>query len=627
MLNKIKNILKFTLVFFLATTTVNSQTLSDEEIGFDENHLREILNEEGATPNEIEEKILVERNILTNTYLGNSTENLILNPQLCTTSSSCDTNTLTNNIGFEQNSFNNWCRQLGVFNGYYKSIGYKKEYSQEIFCDNQEILDDVKNDSGTIICNINRFEIVDLNHSDPFIDMNFRNINSNEFGNYALKIGNACDEQRIDKIEKKIKISENNTVLRYAFAAVFEDTSICGHVKYEDITTEECNNGNPEPNHPILNHQKPYLQIYIKDSNGIKIDCSELTIYGDYRLYNLERKSADISDDDTGRFTALIQKWTTNSINLLDIDENIGINDEITLVVETADCSLGQHIGYAYFDAYLTNTIPNDNIILSASDNSICVGESVSFSAQGAENGYYSWSIYNQTTGKYYSANSSSNTEMTMSFQDTGFYTITHTKPRIVVDNNCTKEAEINQLYVDVENCGGTDDSCEGCDSFSPDPKKTYWLGAWVKERVIKQVRTYNNSAVVLLFSDKDNKEVPNSKIEFKPSGGIIDGWQRILGKFKIPEGAVFLNIELLNLSTGDVFFDDVRVHPYNSNMKSFAYDSETYRLMSELDENNFATFYEYDNEGGLVRVKKETERGVYTIQETRSKSHEKAAE
>jgi len=68
-------------------------------------------------------------------------------------------------------------------------------------------------------------------------------------------------------------------------------------------------------------------------------------------------------------------------------------------------------------------------------------------------------------------------------------------------------------------------------------------------------------------------------------------------------------------------YFDDIRIHPFNGNMKSFVYDPITQRLMAELDENNYATFYEYDKEGGLVRVKKETEKGVYTIQETRSKS------
>jgi hypothetical protein len=42
-------------------------------------------------------------------------------------------------------------------------------------------------------------------------------------------------------------------------------------------------------------------------------------------------------------------------------------------------------------------------------------------------------------------------------------------------------------------------------------------------------------------------------------------------------------------------------------------------RLMAELDENNYSTFYEYDDDGTLIRVKKETERGIMTLKETRS--------
>ena len=53
--------------------------------------------------------------------------------------------------------------------------------------------------------------------------------------------------------------------------------------------------------------------------------------------------------------------------------------------------------------------------------------------------------------------------------------------------------------------------------------------------------------------------------------------------------------------------------------MKSYVYDPRSMRLMSELDANNYATFYEYDDEGKLVRVKKETERGVMTLKETRT--------
>jgi hypothetical protein len=44
-------------------------------------------------------------------------------------------------------------------------------------------------------------------------------------------------------------------------------------------------------------------------------------------------------------------------------------------------------------------------------------------------------------------------------------------------------------------------------------------------------------------------------------------------------------------------------------------------KYVAELDVNNFATFYEYDAQGNLVRVKKETERGIMTIQESKTHS------
>ena len=53
--------------------------------------------------------------------------------------------------------------------------------------------------------------------------------------------------------------------------------------------------------------------------------------------------------------------------------------------------------------------------------------------------------------------------------------------------------------------------------------------------------------------------------------------------------------------------------------MKSYVYDPVSLRLMAELDENNYAAFYEYDDDGTLIRVKKETEKGIMTIKETRS--------
>lgn len=168
--------------------------------------------------------------------------------------------------------------------------------------------------------------------------------------------------------------------------------------------------------------------------------------------------------------------------------------------------------------------------------------------------------------------------------------------------------------------------------SFRPEYTKKYIISGWVKENNTnnEQVPTYENSAIRLYTVAilGGALEDPIHIGDFTPKGNIIDGWQRIEAVFTItrPEAGELtpnnLIIDLLNTdetSTITSYFDDVRIFPFNGSMKSFVYDNTTKKLMAELDENNYATFYEYDKEGGLVRVKKETTKGVFTIQETRS--------
>ncbi|MES2812046.1 MAG: hypothetical protein V4670_06210 [Bacteroidota bacterium] len=173
-------------------------------------------------------------------------------------------------------------------------------------------------------------------------------------------------------------------------------------------------------------------------------------------------------------------------------------------------------------------------------------------------------------------------------------------------------------------------DTCEDCFSFQPIPTKWYVLNAWAKEELNVQVQKYNNPKIKLHFYDINENEIfdniqdpsddNNYPVIFEAKGEIIEGWQRIGNKFRVPYDAVFMEIELINEGNSvPVFFDDIRIYPIKGSMKSFVYDPETFRLMSELDENNYATYYEYDNEGGLVRIKKETVKGIKTIQETRS--------
>ena len=106
----------------------------------------------------------------------------------------------------------------------------------------------------------------------------------------------------------------------------------------------------------------------------------------------------------------------------------------------------------------------------------------------------------------------------------------------------------------------------------------------------------------------------------FEPSGPVIDGWQRIYEFFELQPGMESISIAFNNSTgTNNMFVDDLRLYPFDANMKSFVYHPSSLKLIAELDANNHATFYEYDEEWNLIRVKKETERGIMTLQENRS--------
>jgi hypothetical protein len=149
--------------------------------------------------------------------------------------------------------------------------------------------------------------------------------------------------------------------------------------------------------------------------------------------------------------------------------------------------------------------------------------------------------------------------------------------------------------------------------TFSPFKGQKMVVSAWVKEGQSCTCSTYVKNDIRIVFDGTQT-------ITFQPSGAIIEGWQRYEGVFTIPAGASSFSVNLeATDDTTVVFFDDLRIHPFNANMKSFVYNPTNLRLMAEQDENNYSTYYEYDDDGTLIRVKKETERGIQTIKETRS--------
>lgn len=191
-----------------------------------------------------------------------------------------------------------------------------------------------------------------------------------------------------------------------------------------------------------------------------------------------------------------------------------------------------------------------------------------------------------------------------------------------------SKEVTIN--YKIWENCPGKIDipaqrartpfvllDCECIQSFSPDPGK-YVLTAWVKE----------GNGLGKRFYDQHKMEVfTSSGIAgvFRAAGPIIDGWQRVEGEFDIAKGDTHIRLELVALDKNTtVYFDDIRVFPFNGSMKNYVYDDISLKLLAELDANGYAKFYEYNQAGELIRVKQETERGIMTIQESNYSSPKK---
>lgn len=154
---------------------------------------------------------------------------------------------------------------------------------------------------------------------------------------------------------------------------------------------------------------------------------------------------------------------------------------------------------------------------------------------------------------------------------------------------------------------------CDNClPKFQPVDDR-YVVSAWVKELA-------GSTSGALNYTHSLLKVTSGAFVDtLYPAGQIIDGWQRIEGIIQT-NSIGNLKMELL-VSSGTSYFDDIRVFPYDGSMITYVYDPVTLRLMAEMDERNYAKIYEYDEEGKLVRVKKETEKGIMTIQENRENS------
>lgn len=180
-----------------------------------------------------------------------------------------------------------------------------------------------------------------------------------------------------------------------------------------------------------------------------------------------------------------------------------------------------------------------------------------------------------------------------------------------------------NSIYVQEENAVAPA-------RFQPQldlrPGKKYVISGWVSRKNNEtdlntgNTELYNDIGFKILFKDSVLLTVRKTDI-FAPEGPVINQWQKVIGNFTLQPGEEAISIQFTggaaNGGNKPAYYDDIRIFPAEGNMRSFVYDPGTLRLRAMLDNNNYATIYFYDQEGNLYLKKKETEKGIKTLQES----------
>tara|TARA_R110000782_G_scaffold1246_2_gene4936 strand:- start:9990 stop:16232 length:6243 start_codon:yes stop_codon:yes gene_type:complete len=383
----------------------------------------------------------------------------------------------------------------------------------------------------------------------------------------------------------------------------------------------------------------PYAsESYALPTPGVQVNPYTKGIKGKWRLkksysYNQDRlltstaSASDIRDD--GTYTSFMPFWDFNTsgklVPIYDVTypstpgnlENWKVNSEVTRygkdgnILETKDI-LDRHAAtlYGYSPTF-------KNVPVAIASNT----EQKQMMSDGFEDYEYLDAVANQLNiPGHFNFNNASGGIIDSNEAHTGMKSlrveqgVTHYMGKAIREN-CEEEEggpyEGNNFL--IQHC-----DCE--QQFSPTPGK-YVLSAWTRQIFPIPGTPVADAVIKVRQFDATHAEIIPTTV-ISPLGFVIEGWQRMEGVVDIDASTAFIIIELVNDGTAeapDVYFDDVRMHPFKSAMKTMVYDGANLRLMSELDNQNYATFFEYDEEGTLVRIKKETEKGIVTIKETRS--------
>jgi hypothetical protein len=150
---------------------------------------------------------------------------------------------------------------------------------------------------------------------------------------------------------------------------------------------------------------------------------------------------------------------------------------------------------------------------------------------------------------------------------------------------------------------------------LSPTVEQDYIISLWTKESIKDQFELNVYANGTQLTTSIENKSV------------IVNGWRKVSYRFTLSASSSLSSIEFVNkyrYNNGSFpkampcYVDDIVIHPVDAVVNAYVYDKLSKRLVAVLNPNNYATFYEYDNEGKLIRQKAETDRGIKTLGEVK---------
>lgn len=132
----------------------------------------------------------------------------------------------------------------------------------------------------------------------------------------------------------------------------------------------------------------------------------------------------------------------------------------------------------------------------------------------------------------------------------------------------------------------------------------------------------------IVRFWAKSNLEQPAMNLSIGTTAPVISlinvatvgEWTMYKGVItsQMLDNLTTVTVRLTGIAGGSiVYIDDFKIQPKESQATCYVYDVATLRLITQFDDQHFGMFYQYNDEGKLIRKLVETEKGLKTIQET----------